>query len=103
MLASTKGRSDFVRELLVHEADVNAEDADNWTALLCAAKEGHLDICLQLIEHGSEIEHRDMVSVQVVPFCENFNFLYISKTKAAEKILLSPCHENCNSHILSKY
>ncbi|KAI4462246.1 ankyrin repeat-containing [Holotrichia oblita] len=60
MLASSKGRSDFVRELLAHDADVNAEDADNWTALLCASKEGHLDICMQLIEHGAEIEHRDM-------------------------------------------
>ncbi|KAK9732317.1 Ankyrin repeats (3 copies) [Popillia japonica] len=60
MLAASKGRSDFVRELLAHDADVNAEDADNWTALLCASKEGHLDICLQLIEHGAEIEHRDM-------------------------------------------
>lgn len=70
MLASSKGRSDFVRELLAHDADVNAEDADNWTALLCAAKEGHLHICLQLIEHGAEIEHREMVRR-----C-NFNFPY---------------------------
>lgn len=66
MLAASKGRSDFVRELLAHDADVNAEDADNWTALLCASKEGHLDICLQLIEHGAEIEHRDMVGIYIL-------------------------------------
>lgn len=61
MLAASKGRSSFVRELLAHGADPNAEDADNWTALLCAAKEGHTDICLQLLEQNANIEHRDMV------------------------------------------
>ena len=63
MLAATKGRSNFVRELLSHEADPNAEDSDNWTALLCAAKEGHLDICIQLLENNASIEHRDVVSL----------------------------------------
>ncbi|CAD6208425.1 GSCOCG00003437001-RA-CDS, partial [Cotesia congregata] len=39
---------------------VNAEDADNWTALLCAAKEGHTEVCLELLEHGADLEHRDL-------------------------------------------
>ncbi|XP_053986547.1 kinase D-interacting substrate of 220 kDa B isoform X1 [Hylaeus volcanicus] len=60
ILASTKGKIHFVRELINHGADVNAEDGDNWTALLCAAKEGHTDVCLELLEHGAELEHRDM-------------------------------------------
>lgn len=34
---------------------------DNWTALICAAKEGHTDICTELLDHGADIEHRDMV------------------------------------------
>lgn len=62
MVAASKGKSSFVRELLAHGADPNAEDNDNWTALLCAAKEGHYDIVLQLLEHNAEIDHRDMVS-----------------------------------------
>lgn len=69
MLAAAKGRSSFVRELLAHGADPNAEDADNWTALLCAAKEGHTDICLQLLEHNADIEHRDMVSPRILTGC----------------------------------
>lgn len=61
MVAASKGKANFVRELLAHGADPNLEDSDNWTALLCAAKEGHADICLQLLEHNAELEHRDMV------------------------------------------
>jgi hypothetical protein len=34
---------------------------DNWSALLCAAKEGYADICMELLEHGADIDHRDMV------------------------------------------
>jgi len=34
---------------------------DNWTALICAAKEGHSDICSELLNHGADIVHRDMV------------------------------------------
>ncbi|XP_015439222.1 PREDICTED: kinase D-interacting substrate of 220 kDa [Dufourea novaeangliae] len=60
ILAASKGRIHFVRELVNHGADVNAEDGDNWTALLCAAKEGHTDVCLELLEHGADLEHRDM-------------------------------------------
>ncbi|KAK1129938.1 hypothetical protein K0M31_019633 [Melipona bicolor] len=60
ILAATKGKIHFVRELINHGADVNAEDGDNWTALLCAAKEGHTDVCLELLEHGADLEHRDM-------------------------------------------
>nr|XP_022916026.1 kinase D-interacting substrate of 220 kDa isoform X5 [Onthophagus taurus] len=60
MLACSRGRGNFVRELLAHGADPNAEDSDNWTPLLCAAKEGHTDICRQLVDHQAEIEHREM-------------------------------------------
>ncbi|XP_026671715.1 kinase D-interacting substrate of 220 kDa B isoform X3 [Ceratina calcarata] len=60
ILAATKGKIHFVRELINHGADVNAEDGDNWTALLCAAKEGYTDVCLELLEHGADLEYRDM-------------------------------------------
>ncbi|XP_044007245.1 kinase D-interacting substrate of 220 kDa B isoform X2 [Aphidius gifuensis] len=59
MLAASKGKIQFVRELINHNADVNAIDNDNWSALLCAAKEGHTDVCLELLDHGADLEHRD--------------------------------------------
>ncbi|VVC44300.1 Hypothetical protein CINCED_3A012526 [Cinara cedri] len=58
--AATKGKLQFLRELINHGSDVNIEDNDNWTALICAAKEGHSDICAELLDHGADIEHRDM-------------------------------------------
>lgn len=62
MVASAKGRSTMVRELLTHGADTNLEDNDGWSALLSASKEGYVDIVLQLLEHNAAIDHRDMVS-----------------------------------------
>lgn len=34
---------------------------DNWSALLYSAKEGHLEIVIELLERGADIEHRDLV------------------------------------------
>lgn len=62
MVASSRGLIAFVRELISRGADIQAEDSDNWTALLNAAKNGHFDILQLLIEHGADYEHRDMVS-----------------------------------------
>ncbi|KAB0794943.1 hypothetical protein PPYR_11782 [Photinus pyralis] len=60
MLAALKGRISFVKELLSHGADPNAEDNDSWSALLCASKEGFADVCHELLEHGAMVDHRDM-------------------------------------------
>lgn len=62
MIASGKGLTQFVRELMSHGADVNAQDLDNWTSLLCATKAGFLEVVELLVENGADIEHREMVS-----------------------------------------
>lgn len=64
MVASARGSIAFVRELISRGADIQAEDNDNWTSLLNAAKNGHFDILQLLIEHGADYEHRDMVRFQ---------------------------------------
>lgn len=66
MVAAAKGKSAMVRELLTHGADPNIDDNDSWTALLCAAKEGHTDIVLQLLDHNAAIDHRDIVRKIIV-------------------------------------
>ena len=34
---------------------------ESWCALLCASKEGHLEIVIELLEHEAQLEHTDMV------------------------------------------
>lgn len=63
MVAATKGLLPIVRELLSHGADVNAQDLDNWSALICATKAGHQEIVELLVENGANIEHREMVRI----------------------------------------
>ena len=36
---------------------------ESWSALLCASKEGHLEIVIELLEHQAQLEHTDMVSL----------------------------------------
>ncbi|KAH8271586.1 hypothetical protein KR018_010142 [Drosophila ironensis] len=60
MVVAGRGLTAFVREFLARGADVQAEDLDNWTALLCASRNGHFDVVQLLLDHGAEIEHRDM-------------------------------------------
>lgn len=61
MVAASRGQLAFVRELVNRGADVQAEDTDNWTSLLFAAKTGHRDVVQFLLEQGAaDMEHRDM-------------------------------------------
>ena len=34
---------------------------DCWTALISAAKEGHVEVVKELLENHANLEHRDMV------------------------------------------
>lgn len=36
---------------------------DCWTALISAAKEGHIDVVRELLENKANLEHRDMVRI----------------------------------------
>lgn len=64
MVVISRGLMGFTRELLARGADFQAEDNDNWSPLLYAAKAGHFEIVQMLVDHGADIEHRDMVQMQ---------------------------------------
>lgn len=49
MLAISHGRQDMVAALLACGADVNAQDADGATALMCASEYGRLDMVQLLL------------------------------------------------------
>lgn len=55
MLAISHGRQDMVAALLVCGADVNVQDADGATALMCASEYGRLDtVRLLLAQPGCD-------------------------------------------------
>lgn len=51
MLAASHGKVDVVRLLIESGADVNIQDDDGSTALMCAAEHGYLDIVNTLAVH----------------------------------------------------
>jgi ankyrin repeat protein len=53
--ASREGRAEVARLLLQHNADVNATDAGDSTALHLASLMGHVDIAQILLDHGADI------------------------------------------------
>ena len=55
MFASSSGKNDFVSILLDAGADIHAKDEDECMALHLAAKNGHDDVCHNLIEAGSNV------------------------------------------------
>lgn len=63
MLAVSHGRVDVVRALLACEADVNVQDDDGSTALMCACEHGHKEITgLLLATPNCDIALTDRVS-----------------------------------------
>ena len=55
MYASSQGSNLFVSILLDSGADIHAKDEEECTALHIAAKHGHEDVCLILIECGANV------------------------------------------------
>jgi len=56
LLAAEDGHKDFVKLLIEHQVDVNAQAKDGFTALHTACLEGHTDIVRLLLEHGARID-----------------------------------------------
>jgi ankyrin repeat protein len=55
MLASARGDLQLMSLLVARGADVNAGDADGWTALMGATVEGHVDAVKFLLDKGADV------------------------------------------------
>ena len=55
MFAASSGKNNFVSILLDGGADVHSKDEEECTALHFAAKDGHDDICHNLLESGANV------------------------------------------------
>lgn len=76
MLSVSHGRVEVVRLLLSSGADVNVQDADGSTALMCAAEHGHTTIVkLLLAQTDIDLHLRDNVSS--IPY-----FIFSTKKKS---------------------
>ena len=42
---------------------MNSQDQDGWTPLMCASKEGFVDVTKVLLEKEANLELRDIVSI----------------------------------------
>ena len=63
MLAASHGRFETVRLLVEEGAELNLQDVDGSTALMCACEHGHLDIVnLLLAQPGIDANLEDSVS-----------------------------------------
>uniref|UniRef100_A0AC34Q5T4 KAP NTPase domain-containing protein n=1 Tax=Panagrolaimus sp. JU765 TaxID=591449 RepID=A0AC34Q5T4_9BILA len=58
--AARTGQTALVPELL-KDADVEETDNDGWSALLNAAKEGHVEICRMLLDAGAAVDQPDLM------------------------------------------
>lgn len=73
MLAVSHGNMDMVKMLLAAGADINIQDEDGSTALMCAAEHGRIDIVKILLTHTDcDSTVQDMVIPVKVPLFRFF-------------------------------
>jgi ankyrin repeat protein len=92
MVAAANGRQELVQKLLMyHDADVDAKDMGNSTALMHAALHGHARTVKLLIEWGANIAAEDSIGRRALNYAQNSqNEATIDLLKDAEKSLDIP-------------
>lgn len=99
MLAVSHGRMDMVQALLAQGAEVNLQDDEGSTALMCASEHGHADIVkLLLSEPDCDATLTDSVCESLLPLCAVYVSLVASSWEAeAFQLCLTYCSAKVNS------
>lgn len=78
MLAVSHGRMDMVKALLLCAADVNIQDDEGSTALMCASEHGHVEIVkLLLAQSGCDSTLADSVSYYLDVLFKGLNICWL--------------------------
>lgn len=78
MLAVSHGNLEMVQMLLEAGADINIQDADGSTALMCAAEHGRIDIVkLLLSQSDCDSTIQDIVSIYRISLVPCFGLVKI--------------------------
>lgn len=80
MLAVSHGRLNMVKMLLEAGADINIQDEDGSTALMCAAEHGHVDIVKHFLEQPDcDSSITDIVRVSCIKTLLQYLFYFIGR------------------------
>lgn len=58
MHAVERGRMPLIKKAVEGRVYMEAQDNDGWTAMMYAARRGNVDICMYLLEYGSDLNHQ---------------------------------------------
>jgi ankyrin repeat protein len=73
--AAQRGETDFMKQFLAGEMDINVRLKDTGdTALMLAAKAGHLDTVVVLIEYGADVNFKNMDGETALSLSEKNKF-----------------------------
>src|SRR5262249_6155795 len=84
-LAAMKGQHDVAKLLLEHGANASIMTSDGYTALHCAAQDGHLPICKLFAEQKDKVDNQSAVNDGQATVAGNaslFEKLMFSKTRS---------------------
>jgi len=78
-IAASQGKTEVVRLLLCHDADVNSKDKIGWTPLLYASSNKHVDVIQLLLEHDADVNIADKTKFTPLHLASGYGHVEVVK------------------------